>query len=144
MARTVPTAAGAEIAYATLILVTGARHGYFGRDGAVALVMLLFGLGAAIPLLAIGMVSRAALMRTRGRLISGGVLGRRLLGGGPLTIGAIVLVGLDHRLEALLLQLSPGWLTSLTTRYRGEPSGSAGIALRMKAPNIGTVNAVSP
>lgn len=85
--------------------------------GAVALVMLLFGLGAAIPLLAIGMASRAALMRTRSRLIAGGAWGRRLLGSGLLAIGIVVLTGMDHRVEAVLLQLSPGWLTSLTTRY---------------------------
>ena len=85
--------------------------------GGVALVMLLFGLGAAIPLLAIGLLSRAALMRTRGRLIAGGAWGRRILGAGLLLVGVVVLAGLDHRLEAILLQLSPDWLTGLTTRF---------------------------
>ena len=83
----------------------------------VALVMVLFGLGAAVPLLAIGTLSRAALLRVRGRLIAGGQWGRRLMGAGLLLVGAAVLLGFDHRLEALLLTASPDWLTQLTTRF---------------------------
>lgn len=83
--------------------------------GSVAIVMLAFGIGAALPLLGIGMLSRAALAKVRGRLISGGVWGRRAMGAGMLLVGLIVVTGLDRRLETLLLDLSPAALTSLTT-----------------------------
>lgn len=82
---------------------------------AVALTMLLFGLGAAIPLLAIGLLSRAALMRVRGRLVAGGAWGRRVVGAGLVAVGLMVLTGLDHRAEAWLLDVSPAALTMLTT-----------------------------
>lgn len=42
----------------------------------VALTMLAFGIGAALPLLAIGMMSREALTRWRGRMLSAGANGR--------------------------------------------------------------------
>ena len=58
---------------------------------AVAATMLLFGLGAATPLLAIGMTSRAALLRVRGRLVEGGAVGRRLIGVGLAVVGLFVL-----------------------------------------------------
>lgn len=83
--------------------------------GSVALTMLLFGLGAAVPLLAIGLLSRAALMRVRGRLVAGGAWGRRVVGAGLLLVGVSVLTGLDHRAEAWLLDASPTALTTLTT-----------------------------
>lgn len=82
---------------------------------AVALTMLLFGVGAAIPLLAIGLLSRAALMRVRGRLVEGGAWGRRVVGAGLLLVGIAVVTGLDHRAEAWLLDASPAALTALTT-----------------------------
>jgi cytochrome c biogenesis protein CcdA len=81
----------------------------------VGIVMLSFGIGAAVPLLAIGMLSRAALTRVRGKLVSGGAWGRRLMGAGMLAVGLIVLTGLDHQLEIILLNLSPDALTNLTT-----------------------------
>ncbi|HTI31052.1 MAG TPA: cytochrome c biogenesis protein CcdA [Sphingomonas sp.] len=89
-----------------------------GRElPAVALTMLLFGLGAAVPLLAIGMTSRAALMRVRSRLATGGSLGRKLIGGGLALVGILVLTGLDHRFETLVLDAAPAAITDLTTRY---------------------------
>ena len=33
------------------------------------------------------------------------------------TIGVLVLTGLDKRLETLLVDASPAWLTELTTRF---------------------------
>lgn len=87
------------------------------RIGAVAAVMLFFGLGAAIPLLAIGLVSRTALLKIRGGLLTGGNLGRKMLGSGLVVVGALVLTGLSRPLEAALLDASPASLTALTTRY---------------------------
>ena len=85
--------------------------------GQVAATMLVFGLGAALPLLVLGSLSREAMMRWRGRLLSAGQglkagLGVLLIAGGVLTV-----TGLDHRVEAALVDASPAWLTRLATRF---------------------------
>jgi cytochrome c-type biogenesis protein len=83
----------------------------------VALTMLAFGIGAALPLLAIGMMSREALTRWRGRLLAAGSGGKLLMGAVLVATGALILTGLDKRLEAVLVEASPAWLTELTTRF---------------------------
>lgn len=89
-----------------------------GKDlGHVALTMLAFGIGAAAPLLALGMLSREAMLRWRGRLMAAGQGGKVALGVLLLATGALILSGLDKQLETLLVQASPAWLTSLTTRF---------------------------
>lgn len=87
-----------------------------GRSlGAVGAVMAAFGIGAALPLLAVGSVSRSALARFRGRLVAGGQWGRRLMGGGMVLVGILVVTGLDRRLESVLLDITPQAITTLTT-----------------------------
>lgn len=87
-----------------------------GKDlPTAALTMLLFGFGAAAPLLLVGSASRATLQRWRGRLSSAGHWGRWLLGGGMLAVGALAFSGLDHLLETWLVDISPAWLTQLTS-----------------------------
>lgn len=89
-----------------------------GRDlGQVALVMVVFGLGAAVPLLLIASLSREALLRWRGGLGATGRTGKIALGIVMLVLGLAIVTGLDHRIEAWLVGISPAWLTSLTTRY---------------------------
>ena len=83
----------------------------------VAVVMLAFGFGAALPLLLIGRLSRQALLRWRGRLMQAGKGGKRALGILTMVVGAMILSGVDHRLETLLVDLTPAWLTDVTTRY---------------------------
>ena len=85
--------------------------------GRVALTMLAFGTGAALPLMGVGMLSRQAMMTWRNRLISGGKNAKILLGGLLLTLGVLIVSGLDKRLEAILVDASPAWLTTLTTRF---------------------------
>jgi cytochrome c-type biogenesis protein len=85
--------------------------------GAVALTMFAFGIGAALPLLAIGMMSREALARWRSRLLAAGSGGKTLLGVALIAIGILVISGLDKRVEAALVDASPAWLTELTTRF---------------------------
>jgi cytochrome c-type biogenesis protein len=85
--------------------------------GEVALVMTAFGIGAALPLLLLGLLSREALLRWRGRLLDAGRGGKMLLGVVLLAIGILIVSGLDKRLEAALVEASPAWLTELTTRY---------------------------
>jgi cytochrome c-type biogenesis protein len=89
-----------------------------GRDlGEVAATMLAFGLGAALPLAALGLLSREALLRWRMHLISGGMHARMLLAIALLAIGIMVLTGLDKRIETLAVNESPQWLTDFTTRF---------------------------
>jgi cytochrome c-type biogenesis protein len=89
-----------------------------GEDlGQVALTMLAFGVGAALPLMALGFVSREAMLRWRGRLAEAGKGGKMLLGVLLIAIGLLVASGADKRLETFLVDASPDWLTNLTTQY---------------------------
>jgi cytochrome c-type biogenesis protein len=85
--------------------------------GQVATTMLAFGIGAATPLVAIGFVSRQAMARWRGRLISGGKGAKVALGFLLIFLGAVIVSGFDKRLETVLVDSSPQWLTNLTTRF---------------------------
>jgi len=83
---------------------------------AVALTMLAFGLGAAGPLLALGLLSRNVWLRWRGRLAAGGRAGKSAMGALLVVLGVLVLAGLDKRIETWAVEASPDWLTALTTR----------------------------
>jgi cytochrome c-type biogenesis protein len=88
-----------------------------GRDLLqVGIIMLAFGLGAALPLLALGIASREALARWRGKLLSAGSSLKASLGILFVAIGLLVLTGLDRSIETVLVNASPQWLTNLTTR----------------------------
>ena len=83
----------------------------------VASVMAVFGIGAALPILALAYASRAWLSRVRGTLLRAGAAGKTVLGVALLAVAAMVLLGADKRIEAALVALSPDWLTRLTTRF---------------------------
>ncbi len=83
--------------------------------GTAAATMLCFGVGAALPLLLIGSASRTTLSRFRGRLNSTGRWGKYVLGGGMLAAGVLAFSGIDKVLETQLVELSPAWLTQLTS-----------------------------
>lgn len=89
-----------------------------GRDlPQVAMIMFAFGVGASIPLLALGFFSREAMLRWRNRILSAGQGMKAALGLLLIAIGALVLAGLDKSVEAALVNASPQWLTDLTTRF---------------------------
>jgi cytochrome c-type biogenesis protein len=89
-----------------------------GRDlGEVALTMFVSGLGAALPLLALGLVSREAMMRWRHRLAAAGHGLKAGFGAVLVAIGVFVITGLDKTVETALVEASPQWLTDLTTRF---------------------------
>jgi cytochrome c biogenesis protein CcdA len=85
--------------------------------GQVVLTMIAFGLGAAAALGAVGFVSRQALARQRDRLIAGGKGAKIALGALLILFGVMILSGFDKRLETVLVDWSPQWLTTLTTRF---------------------------
>ncbi len=89
-----------------------------GKDlGQVALTMLMFGIGVALPLLLIGLLSREAMLRLRGRMLNASGNVKAALGLVLLLVGFAVVSGLDKTIEAKLVDWSPMWLTNLTTRY---------------------------
>jgi cytochrome c biogenesis protein CcdA len=83
----------------------------------VAVTMLAFGLGAAAPLMLLGLASREALMRWRGGLAAAGRAAKAALGTVMVILGLLVLTGLDKRVEAAAVSASPDWLNAVTTRY---------------------------
>ena len=65
----------------------------------VMLVMALFGLGAGLPLVILGSLSRIAMLRLRGKLLAAGQQGKKVLGAVMLLLGVFILTGLDKRFE---------------------------------------------
>jgi cytochrome c-type biogenesis protein len=83
----------------------------------VAATMLVFGLGAALPLALLGLVSREAMLRWRARMMAAGRGLRMALGVILVVLGLAILSGLDRAAETALLDIAPLWLIELTTRY---------------------------
>ncbi len=83
----------------------------------VALLMGIFGIGAALPVVVLAYASRSAMGRVRGRLMQAGQTGKVIMGAIMLAVAAMILTGLDKPVESWLVDHSPLWLTQLTTRY---------------------------
>jgi cytochrome c-type biogenesis protein len=89
-----------------------------GRDMVhIALLMLIFGLGAAAPLVLLGSLSRTRMIAIRGRLLSAGQYGKQVFGVVMIGIGVLIATGTDKALETWILDRSPQWLTDLTTHF---------------------------
>jgi cytochrome c biogenesis protein CcdA len=88
-----------------------------GRDlPQVALTMLAFGVGASIPLILLGLISREVWMHVRPRLLETTGVAQIALGIVLTAIGLMIVSGFDKTLEAGLVESSPQWLIDLTTR----------------------------
>jgi cytochrome c-type biogenesis protein len=84
--------------------------------GMVSLTMLAFGVGAALPLLLLGSMSREALLRWRGRMArSAGTL-KIALGVLLILAGTMTLTGADRTLQTALEGVMPKSLLALTTK----------------------------
>ena len=83
----------------------------------VSAVMLMFSLGAALPLLAIGMLSRQAMSKWRSRMLEAGQKAKKILGAALLLIGVLVLSGADKSFEKWAVNAMPDWLVMLTSRF---------------------------
>lgn len=83
----------------------------------VALLMGIFGLGAALPVLALAYVSRSTMMKMRGKLMQAGKTGKAILGAIMIGLAVMILSGADKPVETWLVEQSPAWLTNLTTRF---------------------------
>jgi cytochrome c biogenesis protein CcdA len=80
-------------------------------------IMLFFGIGASIPLLAIAYGSRATLRHRKAALQQLGRSAKPILGGVVLAAALLVLSGVDKIIEAELVRSMPDWLTTLTTKF---------------------------
>jgi cytochrome c biogenesis protein CcdA len=89
-----------------------------GRDLAwVALTMLMFGLGSALPFLILGTLTREALLRWRNRLMSAGKGGKILLGAVLAAAGLLILFGFDKTFETWMMPFLPQFLVDLSGIY---------------------------
>ncbi|ANL39527.1 cytochrome c biogenesis CcdA family protein [Rhizobium phaseoli] len=83
--------------------------------GIVSLTMLLFGIGTAVPLLVIGMLSREALLRWRGRMTAFASQMKIVLGVLLILAGTMTLTGVDRSVQTALESHVPDWIARITT-----------------------------
>lgn len=98
----------------------GAAIALAAQSGGVpqaALRMAIFGLGAASILLLLAFGSRAIAMQRRERLAKIAPVAKQIAGALFLALGIAALTGFDKILETKLLDLTPDWLVTLTTRF---------------------------
>jgi cytochrome c-type biogenesis protein len=79
-----------------------------------ALVIAAFSLGAAVPLVALAYASRETLGR---RAESIARIARPVTGVALVVVGVLTLSGGDRLIETRLVDVMPGWLMDLTTRF---------------------------
>ena len=80
------------------------------------MIMALFSLGAATPILALAYGSRQAIVARRDLLARTSQIAKPLMGAALVGIGVFVLTGFDKVVEASLTHAMPDWLVSVTTR----------------------------
>jgi cytochrome c biogenesis protein CcdA len=83
--------------------------------GAVTAVTIVFALGAAAPLLLLGLLSRKAWVSWSGRFAKIGSAGKLVAGIILIVVGLLAVTGLDRAVQSFLVSISPAWLTALTT-----------------------------
>lgn len=80
-------------------------------------IMMVFGLAATLPLLAVAYGARQAFVANRNRLMALSVKAKPLFGVLLVLVSLAILSGFDKRLEATALNLLPESWVDLTTRY---------------------------
>ena len=80
-----------------------------------ALVMIFFGVGAGLPLIALGYLSQHSVKLNKAKLLLTGQSGKIIFGALLMTVGILIISGLDKAFEAWVLNHAPTWLISLTT-----------------------------
>lgn len=83
----------------------------------VFVTMLLFGLGAALPLLVLGKMTQSGLQKSRYALLASSVMGKKIMGLILIGLGVLMISGWDKILENVLVDVSPDWLIRLTTQF---------------------------
>lgn len=85
--------------------------------GQVTLIMILFGLGAITPMIAIGAVTRQQFNKNRERLLRFAYWSKKGMGVLMLAVAIMILTGWDKTLESYLLEHLPESWTELSARY---------------------------
>ena len=81
-----------------------------------ALLLGLFGVGAALPLVGAAYASRAGFGRVRAWVLAHAGAAKRAMGGLLLLVGVLILTGGDHAIEAWVNDRLPDAWLALTTR----------------------------
>jgi cytochrome c biogenesis protein CcdA len=79
-------------------------------------VMLMFGVGAVVPVLALAYGSRRALGAQSTALATVGRIGKPVMGAMLVLVGALAFTRADKTIEAWMVARMPDWLIDLTTR----------------------------
>ena len=95
-------------------ITLAAGSGTFAKAG---VIMMVFGLGASLPLLAIAYGSRQTLKTRKQALQNAGRIAKPLFGAVLLIVSFLVISGMDKAVEAAFVRSMPDWLVTLTTRY---------------------------
>ena len=77
--------------------------------------MLLFGVGAGLPLILLGSLSQQSALVAKVGMRLAGKTGKQVLGALLITVGVLIISGLDKSFEAWVLNHAPDWLIRLTT-----------------------------
>lgn len=88
-----------------------------GTTAQAATIMALFSLGATAPMLALAYGSRSALPGRRDSLARLAKSAKPVMGGVLMTMGVLIISGLDKTIETGLTAAMPLWLVDLTTRF---------------------------
>lgn len=81
-----------------------------------AAVMIVFSVGAVVPVLALAYGSRGALGGHSAALATAGRIGKPIMGATLLLVGMLAFTHTDKTIEAWLVSRMPDWLIDLTTR----------------------------
>ena len=82
-----------------------------------ALTMAIFGVGASTPILLLAYGSRRVILGRRDLLARSASAAKPVLGLIFAAVGLFVLTGFDKIAETFLNNVTPDWLSSLTTRF---------------------------
>jgi cytochrome c-type biogenesis protein len=98
----------------------GAAIGMASQSGQLATaiaVMLVFSLGAAVPLLVLSYGSRTAVMGRRTQLVRIAKWGKPIMGVALVAVSLLALTGFDKTVEAIINANTPDWVVDMTTRF---------------------------
>ncbi|CAM5190418.1 cytochrome c biogenesis CcdA family protein [Alishewanella longhuensis] len=100
--------------------ILGAALGLAGNSGSLVnagVQMLVFGIGAALPLIAIAYLFAGSARRYLPKIAAGGALARKILGYSLLLVGVMILTRLDQMILIWATEHLPESWLQLITRY---------------------------
>ena len=83
----------------------------------VAIMMAIFGLGAALPIVILGLLSREAMLKAKVKIQGASGIGKTVFGMFLIVVSLAILFGQDKKAEVFLTDHTPEWLSVLTTTY---------------------------